>query len=245
MEDINLGNGTRSTIKSKLLKLKEYRCECCGISSWNNKPISLEMHHLDGNTLNNNLSNLQLLCPNCHSQTNNYKRNNNKRKITDDEIAEAIQTSYTLREAAMKLGLSKTSGAFYDRFYKIMYQRKIELLDKKLTKRQEKSGNVVLKSSNKNYKKSHYYCVDCGKEISNGAIRCMDCSLKRRSQLYRKCERPSREELKILIRSTSFLQIGKMFDVSDNAIRKWCKSYNLPYKSKDIKSYTDREWEVI
>lgn len=34
----------------------------------------------------------------------------------------------------------------------------------------------------------------------------------------------------------------KKHGVSDNAIRKWCKKYNLPYKKKDIKSYSDEEW---
>lgn len=38
------------------------------------------MHHIDGNYKNNNLSNLQLLCPNCHSQTDNYCGNANKNK---------------------------------------------------------------------------------------------------------------------------------------------------------------------
>lgn len=56
---------------------------------------------------------------------------------------------------------------------------------------------------------------------------------------------PTREELKKLIREKPFLQIGKIFDVSDNAIRKWCKYYNLPYKSKDIKGYSDKEWKIV
>ena len=36
-----------------------------------------------------------------------------------------------------------------------------------------------------------------------------------------------------------------MFGVTDNAIRKWCKLYNLPFKVKDIKTYSDEEWEKI
>ena len=53
--------------------LKEYRCEICGIDSWNNKPIVLELHHKNGNHDDGKLSNLQLLCPNCHSQTDNFR----------------------------------------------------------------------------------------------------------------------------------------------------------------------------
>lgn len=52
---------------------KEYKCECCGISEWQNKKITLELNHKDGNNSNHDLSNLELLCPNCHSQTNTYR----------------------------------------------------------------------------------------------------------------------------------------------------------------------------
>lgn len=51
-------------------------CTKCRISSWNNKPISLEIEHIDGNSENNNEDNITLLCPNCHSQTSTYKSKN-------------------------------------------------------------------------------------------------------------------------------------------------------------------------
>lgn len=61
-------------LKIKLLKagLKENKCECCGISTWQNKPITIQLHHINGNPKDNRLENLQMLCPNCHSQTENY-----------------------------------------------------------------------------------------------------------------------------------------------------------------------------
>ena len=58
-------------------------------------------------------------------------------------------------------------------------------------------------------------------------------------------ERPSREELKILIREKPFTQIGEMYGVSDNAIRKWCDAEGLPRKKTDINKMTDEEWEKI
>ena len=63
-----------SVFLGKLVKegYKEYRCEKCGITEWNGEPISLQIHHKDGNHYNWDVENLMILCPNCHSQTDNY-----------------------------------------------------------------------------------------------------------------------------------------------------------------------------
>ena len=53
-----------------------YRCEVCGISEWNKQEIKLECDHIDGNHRNNHITNLRLICPNCHSQTHTYKAKN-------------------------------------------------------------------------------------------------------------------------------------------------------------------------
>ena len=88
-----------------------------------------------------------------------------------------------------------------------------------------------------------YYCFNCGKEItrsSNSGL-CVECS----NIQTRVCKRPSREELKNLIRTIPFTKIGNIFGVSDNAIRKWCLSENLPTKVSDIKKISDIDWELI
>ena len=55
--------------------------------------------------------------------------------------------------------------------------------------------------------------------------------------------KPDRATLKALIRDTPFTQIGNIFGVSDNAIRRWATSYELPSKVSDITSLSDSEWE--
>ena len=55
----------------------------------------------------------------------------------------------------------------------------------------------------------------------------------------------TKEELKDLIRTIPFTEIGRKYNVSDNAIRKWCDKFNLPRKKSDIQKFSDEEWSKI
>ena len=66
---------TSYKLKNRLLKdgIKQRKCEMCSNQKWNDEPIPLELHHINGNNKDNSLDNLMLLCPNCHALTNNYR----------------------------------------------------------------------------------------------------------------------------------------------------------------------------
>jgi len=57
-------------LKSLLFEegLKEKKCENCKNTDWLGSMLVLELHHIDCNPKNNNIENLKILCPNCHSQ---------------------------------------------------------------------------------------------------------------------------------------------------------------------------------
>lgn len=82
IEQLLAGPRNRSHLKLRLLRagLKRDECELCGITEWRGVPLSLQLHHVNGNGSDNRLENLQLLCPNCHSQTANWGRRNARRK---------------------------------------------------------------------------------------------------------------------------------------------------------------------
>lgn len=57
--------------------------------------------------------------------------------------------------------------------------------------------------------------------------------------------KPSREELKKQIRILPFTKVAENFNITDNAVRKWCKSYSLPHLSREIKKISDKDWDNI
>lgn len=175
--------GISEHIRRYLMEKNNYKCQNCGWGKVNKNTgkIPLEVHHVDGDYKNNKENNLELLCPNCHSLTSNYKSSN-------------------------KNG------------------------------RQGRKKYIL--------KKQQDFCIDCGEPVYKNANRCKECNLKHKVDNGIK-KRITRNELKQLIRQLPFTHIAKKYDVSDNAIKKWCKSYNLPYKKIDINSISDEDWELL
>jgi hypothetical protein len=110
----------KSSLSEELIKIRGRKCEHCGASSWFEQPIPLEVHHKDGNNLNNRLDNLELLCPNCHALTTNWRGHNIKnRRVSEGNLLESLKSSNSIREALIKVKLSPRGGN-YDRAKKLI-----------------------------------------------------------------------------------------------------------------------------
>lgn len=126
-------------LKKRLIAsgLKKDQCEICGqLPIWNNKPLVLQLDHINGNSSDNRLVNLRVVCPHCHSQTSTF----------------------------------------------------------------------------------------CGRRFKLQT----DSSWRKRPRPnQRKAERPTLDALRDLLVSHNWVSIGRMYGVSDNAVRKWAKSYGI------------------
>lgn len=87
-----------------------------------------------------------------------------------------------------------------------------------------------------------YMCSCCNEvEVYKEGSLCPNCLYKQRQTIAR----PNRETLKKMIRTMSFVSIGKQYNTTDNNIRKWCIAMNLPSTKRDINKYNDTDWEKI
>lgn len=247
LEEVLIKNSpvTRRTLKDYLAKYNvlEYKCAICGNKGeWNGVSLTLQIDHINGIRNDNRKENLRWLCPNCHSQTDTFTGKNKTKKevvnFTIEEAIEALKQTENVNQATKLIGCAQ-GGANWIRVSDIKKEYGIVQLGdlKKEERKNFEENHLTAKPIN-----SNKICKKCKRPLSTkDAEYCQTCI----HEFQRKCEWPSRDELKKLIRSTPFLQIGKKYNVSDNAVRKWCLNYGLPSKKKEIKTISDEDWNTI
>ena len=178
----------------------------------------MELHHKNGNHDDNKLSNLQILCPNCHSQTDNFRALNiSKREddITNHKIKKEKQRKYSKKICPI---CNTNEIHISSKMCRACYKKSVQNLNI--------DNETVIKIGH-NLKDLCPVCKTNYKSITSAM--CDSCRFEERSR-----PKIEKEKLEQLIYQLPFTQIGKMFGVSDNSVRKWCKKYGLPHSKADI-----------
>lgn len=151
---------------------------------------------------------------------------------------EECSTSKTLRFSPPRSGCQNYNKAEDYKIENFISVEEKYQEERKVFEEEQKNKLQQVKEKIKEYK-----CSICRTPITKYAKTgmCPSCNAKNSRQV----KRPSREELKQLIRVESFTRIGEKFGVSDNSIRKWCIFYDLPSRKKDINEYSDEDWNKI
>lgn len=197
------------SLRERLIRagIKKSECEICGYSD------KIELHHINGNPYDNRLENLQILCPNCHAKTDNYRIKNSsivKRQVQNPNDLFLTEEQAKQRELEHK---ARRCGKTVEEY----------LENKKL--KQEKLEN------------RKKICPICGKEFMAKNAEVKYCSV----ECYKLDTKGNRPSLPQLINDfkelKSFVQVGNKYGVSDNAVRKWCKLYQIPFHTSELKEY--------
>lgn len=107
----DFGVVTPAIIKKHLLMERGDTCESCGNNEWLGKKLPLQVHHIDGDRSNNLKNNLLLLCPNCHSITDNWCTKNEKR-VSKEQIIEAAKISKSYCEICSRVGWAANASHY-------------------------------------------------------------------------------------------------------------------------------------
>ena len=124
---INSPKKNGKSIALPLIALRGRKCECCGLETWLDQPINLEVHHINGDRTNNSLENLQLLCPNCHSYTETFCYKSSKIEVSEEDFVNALKVSPNIHKALELIKLTP-SGGNYTRARELIEKYHIEHL---------------------------------------------------------------------------------------------------------------------
>lgn len=106
----------------KRRRIQQEQDSCCAICKlpavWLDKPLTLHLDHINGDRTNNSRTNLRLICPNCHSQTDTYCVKNVKR-VTPVQIIKASIDDANVHKICKTVGL-QLSGYTYKRIKNIL-----------------------------------------------------------------------------------------------------------------------------
>lgn len=239
-------------LKKRLIKegILDYKCVWCGNEGiWNEKEVTLQMDHINGNRTDQRLDNLRILCPTCHSYTVTFRGKNMKINRTVENIAtEEIIIDFS-QESVFETINTKCNKCDNETKNDHLFCSDCEIevikeYEKKVNNgKSQKAKKVVKNSTNQTRGVKHKkFCFDCKKPISPQSKNfCIDCYNNRRAKSI-----PLKNELidTLIKYNFNFTKVGKFYQVSDNTVRKWCKKYNMPIKRKCLQEFIENNQEI-
>lgn len=193
----------------------EEKCAECGmLDKWNGKPIRLQIDHRDGNSVNNVPTNLRFLCPNCHSQTDNFGSKNIRRLSTST-------VKVTLSCARCQHRFQRTTK--YNK-----YRMRAGIKDFYCSQRCAKRPGIWVKKTRP--EKMKIRCGLCEKEFlrNRSDLRNINyCSHSCSRIASQKAEWPDDNVLRQMVWSEPVTTIAKRFGVSSSGMKKRCKSRGI------------------
>ena len=109
------------------------------------------------------------------------------------------------------------------------------------------NGYNILPGGQGNRKAKIWTCEICGAQVSYGCNRCLIHKNNGYKAKGITCatDKPSPLELAKLVKEQGgFTQVGRLYGVADNSIRKWCKSYGIPYHTKELIEWYDAQMGI-
>lgn len=126
---------------------------------------------------------------------------------------------------------SKNSLTLYDKYepYKVM------AISTDIKEVQQEKELVVVQTKKIKTPKE-YFCPECGAKVSRPGVLCRKCAATKVGEEHRWVERPDKETLLNQLSTSNMTKVGEYYGVSDNAVRKWLKAYNLPTSMKILRN---------
>ena len=208
-------------LKLRLINEGILKAECavCGCKE------RLELHHINGDSSDNRLENLQILCINHHYDTENFRNKEGKGRVhltSKDYILEGedLRIMEEARLLAKRKGI-KVKEAF--ELIKNSPNKSIEDFSKKKSGIRNLSKDIECPICHKIFHQKRPEQKYCSEECSHKA---QTHNISKEDLLYH-----------IIKLNGNFTQIGKIYGITDNAIRKWCDKFGFPRHRKELQEY--------